>query len=92
MADEVRRVETVEETPRDTVVVKEGRTNTGLIILGVIIVLLLIFFLWGNPFDNDAATDVTPDVNIPQDVDLNVPAPPTTQTRRLSSNNLHSNL
>jgi hypothetical protein len=82
MAEEVRKVETVDDTPRDTVVVREGKTNTGLIVLGVIIVLLLIFFLWGNPFDNDAPqpqidVDVpTPNVNVETPTDTT----PETQT------------
>ena len=75
MVDEVRRVETVEERPRDTVVVSDNkRSSAGWVILGIIVVILLIAYLWGNPFANDSV-DVTPDVNIPQEVNVDVPSP-----------------
>ena len=74
MVDRVREVETVEDRPRDTVVVREGRSNAWAIILGIIIILLLIFWLWGNPFANKDV-DVTPDVNVPENIDVNVPKP-----------------
>lgn len=69
MADKVVRTE--EERPRDTVVVeREGKNSAGLIILAIIGFLLLLFFVFGNPFaGND--NDLTPDVNV------DVPAAPT---------------
>lgn len=71
MAEEIRRVETVEERPRDTVVVRDGgRSNAGLIALAIIILLVILFFLVGNPFDGGGDTDInvdtpTPNVNVP---------------------------
>lgn len=75
MADKLRRVETVDDRPRDTVVVRDNKhSSAGWIILGIIVVILLIAYLWGNPFANKDV-DVTPDVNVPQEVDVNVPSP-----------------
>lgn len=79
MVDEIRRVERVEEvdqSPRDTVVVKNtARSSNALwVILGIIVVILLIAYLWGNPFANEDV-DVTPDVNIPQEVNVDIPSP-----------------
>lgn len=75
MADEIRRVETVEERPRDTTVVREKRgSSVWAIILGIILILLVLFWLIGNPFANDS-TDVTPEVNVPNEVNVDVPSP-----------------
>lgn len=73
MADEYRRVETTDERPRDTVVVKEGKRSIWPIVLGIIIILLVIFWLFGNPFAGN--TDVVPDVDIPNEVNIEVPNP-----------------
>ncbi len=81
MAEEIRRVETVEERPRDTVVVKEGgQSNAGLIALAIIALLVVLFFYFGNPFagggdQTDVNVDVpTPNVNVP-DPNVNVQTP-----------------
>lgn len=75
MADEIRRVETVEDRPRDTVVVSDNkRSSAPWVILGIIAIILLIAYLWGNPFA-DKDVDVTPEVNVPQEIDVNVPSP-----------------
>ncbi len=81
MAEEVRRVETVEERPRDTVVVKDGgRSNSGLIALAIVILLVILFFVAGNPFDGGGDTDInvdtpTPNVTVPTpDVNVQTPA------------------
>ncbi len=74
MADEYRRVDTAEDRPRDTVVVKEGSRSIWPIILGIILILLVLFLLIGNPFASDDV-DITPDVNVPNQVDVNVPSP-----------------
>lgn len=74
MADEIRRVEEVDDRPRDTVVVQDRkRSSAGLIILGIIVIILLVFYLWGNPFAG-RDVDVNPDVNVPSvDVDATRP-------------------
>lgn len=65
MADEI--IHTDEDRPRDTVVVREGRgLSTWLTILGIVLLLLALFWFFGNPFasDSDGA-----------DVNVEVPAP-----------------
>lgn len=75
MADEIRRVDTTDDGNRDTVVVREGRKGSvWAVILGIILILIVIFWLFGNPFANEDV-DVTPDVNVPNQIDLNVPNP-----------------
>lgn len=77
MADRV--VNTDEERPRDTVVVeREGKNSAGLIILAIIGFLLLLYFLFANPFGGSDGTVDDVDINVPTPtVDTQQPAAPT---------------
>jgi hypothetical protein len=59
-----------EPRDRDTVVVSdsdrsEHHSNTGLIVLGVIILLIILFLFAGNPFGGSGGTNVNVDQPTP---------------------------